>query len=91
MDFLSWKDGEPNDCKDEDCTELVNFKKDVSVTWAWNDQQCEDENGFICKMLESKYSMSIDWSMFHLCLVFACCIVLPVCGSHSIIVLLYVT
>lgn len=42
--YLSWAFGEPNNDDNENCVELA-----LEDDWAWNDTNCENEQGFICE------------------------------------------
>ena len=39
--FLRWREGEPNDFVNEDCTVLNNAE--------WDDDQCDEPRDFICE------------------------------------------
>nr|QNH72454.1 toxin candidate TRINITY_DN20653_c5_g3_i1.p1 [Ceriantheomorphe brasiliensis] len=43
MSYTNWAAGEPNDNTNEDCVEIL------TKTFQWNDQQCSDINGYICR------------------------------------------
>lgn len=42
--YFGWAVGEPNNVDNENCAELA-----LEDGWGWNDTNCENEQGFICK------------------------------------------
>ncbi|XP_041458281.1 macrophage mannose receptor 1-like isoform X1 [Lytechinus variegatus] len=51
-DFWNWAEGEPNNVNNEDCVHLGYF--DDHQIGLWNDNNCNDENRYICK--KAKYN-----------------------------------
>ena len=50
--YINWGKGEPNNYKNEDCTEFYAY---VSRRSTWNDEGCAKEYGYICKRNKGHY------------------------------------
>ena len=51
--YKNWRWGEPNDFKNEDCTELL------YSDGKWNDDACKKEYSFICKIAKGKNNSKV--------------------------------
>ena len=45
--FFNWREGEPNNSKEEDCIEVI--RKAWSLESKWNDIDCSESRPFVCE------------------------------------------